>query len=87
MRVAIAGGGWVAEARHLPCFLAQPGVTVLGVIDPRPGRSESLARRFRLPRAACADRFQEVPWLAEADALVVTTPPATHFAWIAAALV
>lgn len=86
VRIALIGGGWVCEARHIPALRRLPGVEIVGVVDPDAARAEALAKRFRLPHWTAAATPDAVPWLAEATAVDISVPPRFHHPWMAACL-
>jgi len=86
LRVAAVGTGWVTLNRHVPWLRRTPGVEVIGLIDRNPDRAEAARARLRLPRVAAATGPEGVPWLDQADAVSIGTPPQTHHALAAAYL-
>ena len=76
--VAIVGLGWVGQNRHKPAFKRCKDFKLAGVIDPREGRAQALARAWHLPYAAASATLDRVPWLYQVQALALATPPATH---------
>lgn len=86
VRIALIGGGWVCEARHIPALRRLPGVELVGVVDPDAQRAEALAKRFRLPHWTAAASPQDVPWLDEATAVDISVPPRFHHPWMSACL-
>lgn len=80
LRVAVAGAGWVAEARHVPTILARTDADLIGIYDRSIDRARALARSAGRPGGpqvkATAD-FQEL--LSEAPDIVhVTSSPWSH---------
>ena len=78
LAVAVVGAGWVSCNRHLPALAAHEGVRLTGMIAP----AESLAAldrsavsRFGITRTASSFDSAVV---ADADAVMIGTPPATH---------
>jgi predicted dehydrogenase len=83
MRVVCSGAGWVTRHRHLPALVADPRVTVLGVVDRHPERAAAMASDFRLPHAGAS---LDEGWTADANCLTVGTPPFAHAALVQQAL-
>ncbi len=76
VRLGIVGAGQVARERHLPGFLALPGVEVLGVSNRRRDSAARVAREFGIPRV-----FETWEYLVEdpeIDAVVVAAWPYLH---------
>lgn len=86
IRVACLGAGWAARNRHLPGLRDHGGYELVAVVDPNPGRAESLARELGVPRHFQASAVSELPVADELDAVVCATPPLEHAAVIADAL-
>lgn len=85
-RIAFIGAGWVCEARHIPAFKAYPGVKLIGVVDSRPDRANAIARRFGIPNVSSETEATRIPWMNEADAVSITTPPHSHYQWISSCI-
>lgn len=73
LRVVVVGVGRIAESVHLPVLSALPGVSVIGVVEPRPERRELACARW-----AGVEAFASIDELTDADALIVCTPPDQH---------
>jgi scyllo-inositol 2-dehydrogenase (NADP+) len=72
------GGGWVVNNRHL-LALRQSGLfDVLGAVSDDRERAMSTARRFGLAHYATALDFN-LPWQAEAKAVMIGSIPHAHF--------
>jgi predicted dehydrogenase len=79
VRIAVVGCGWVAQHRHLPVLRANPNFDVVGVIDRKSGRAETVARKLGLRRHAQSSALSDVSWIGEIDALTVATAPMAHY--------
>ncbi len=79
IKIAVVGCGWVAQHRHLPVLLSNAAFEVVGVIDRKPGRAESIAQKLGLRRFAQAGALKDVAWVDEIDALTVATAPMAHY--------
>lgn len=76
LRFAVVGVGQIAESVHLPVLSTLPGVTICGVVDPRPERRELARARWTGIRT-----FASIDELTDVDvphALLVCTPPDQH---------
>jgi len=76
IRIAIVGAGQAARTRHLPGFLALPGVRVVGVCNQRRESSARVAREFEIPRVY--GTWEELIDDDEVDAVVIGTWPYLH---------
>ena len=76
IRIGIVGAGQVARARHLPGFLALPGVEVVGVCNLRRESSGRVAREVRLSKVygSCGHLVDDD----DVDAVVIATWPSMH---------
>ena len=76
VRIGIVGAGQVARTRHLPGFLAIPGVDVVGVCNLRRESSGRVAREFSL--AKVYGSWGHLVDDDEVDAVVISTWPSMH---------
>lgn len=77
------GAGWVATARHLPCFKRDERAEIIALFDPQEAKAVETARRFKIPSAVSElDELLDLPM----DAVVVCTPPHKHAAIVGQAL-
>jgi scyllo-inositol 2-dehydrogenase (NADP+) len=83
VKIAMIGAGWVCEARHIPALRRIPGVEIVGIVDPDEARARAVAAKFRLPNVSSATAARDVPWLAQATAVSISTPPRFHHDWMA----
>ena len=75
VHVALVGAGWVSLERHLPALRSDRYVVVDGVVAPEPVLAGLSAELNLSERATDLD----APWLDRVDAVMVGTPPPTHF--------
>ena len=76
VRIGIVGAGQIARSRHLPGFLAIPGVEVVGVCNQRRESSSRVAREFGLAKV-----YGSPGHLVDdddIDAVVIATWPSMH---------
>ena len=79
VRVGVIGTGWVSTMRHIPAFRLDKRATISAVMDRNPGRAESVAKKFKIPRSfARLEDFLREPL----DVVSICTPPPTHAAII-----
>ena len=76
VRIGIVGAGEVARARHLPGFLALPGVEVVGVCNLKRESSGRVAREFGL--AKVYGSWGHLVDDDDVDAVVIATWPYLH---------
>ena len=77
VRVALVGAGYWGQ-KLLPKFLAAPGAEVRVVCDIHEGNRAAIQQKF--PALATTDCLDAVLSHPEIDAVVLITPPATHYA-------
>ena len=75
-RLLVVGCGRVFSRYHLAAVRSQPGVTIVGAVEPDAQRLEWA--RQAVDSAACGPSMDEVIDGVEADGVLVTTPPASH---------
>jgi len=78
--VVLIGTGAITALRHLPAVKRLPDTRVLGVVGTDPEQVARLAGVARAPHRAVVEVGSgELPgWVADADLVVVGTPPRTH---------
>ncbi len=84
IRLGIVGAGGNTRAKHLPGFLAIPGVQVQVVCNRSEASSKKVAQEFGIPRIA--SRWQDVVEAEDVDAVVIGTWPSMHAIVTVAAL-
>src|SRR6202012_5969413 len=67
IRVCIVGCGYIAQAEHIPGWLAAPEASICSVVDPNPEVAAVVGARLGVPAFATM-----------AEALAATTPTAVH---------
>jgi scyllo-inositol 2-dehydrogenase (NADP+) len=80
VRFAAVGLGWVTTHRHIPWLGRTAGAQLVGVVDRRAERVDSLRARLNLPHGAVSSNPDEVTWLDDIDAVTIGTSPMTHHA-------
>jgi predicted dehydrogenase len=83
INVGLIGAGYWGH-KLLPKFLAAPQVNVQSVCDIHPGNRAEVERKF--PNVSTTDSLDKLLASRDLDAVVVITPPATHFSLAQAAL-
>lgn len=75
VRVAVLGGGAVAQARHLPEYAANPHAEIAGILDFNQARAQELCERYGgKAYASLEDALAD----GAVDAVSVCTPNVTH---------
>jgi|HubBroStandDraft_5_1064220.scaffolds.fasta_scaffold41894_3 predicted dehydrogenase len=84
IRFALVGGGMWAQEAHIPFLINNPSTELIGIVDTEPSRVQGLTDRFSVPFSAptLADLLSKT----EIDAVVISTPHASHFEIAHAAL-
>ncbi|NLB55578.1 MAG: Gfo/Idh/MocA family oxidoreductase, partial [Lentisphaerae bacterium] len=77
IKIICVGGGWVTNTRHIPALKASGKFDIIGVVSRQPDRSQSTAEKHGLPDYSTELDFN-VPWQAEADAIMIGTVPHVH---------
>lgn len=80
VRFAAVGLGWVTTHRHIPWLGRTAGAQLVGVVDRRAERVDSVQARLKLPHGAVSSNPDEVAWLDDIDAVTIGTSPMTHHA-------
>lgn len=75
IKVAVLGGGAVAQARHLPEYASNPNVEIAGILDFNQARAQELCERYG---GRAYPSLEEVLADSTVDAVSVCTPNATH---------
>ena len=75
IRVAVIGGGAVAQRRHLPEYAENPNAEIAGVLDFNMDRAKELAEIYG---GRVYGSLEEVLSDGSVDAVSVCTPNATH---------
>ncbi|MFO0907641.1 MAG: Gfo/Idh/MocA family oxidoreductase [Isosphaeraceae bacterium] len=76
VRIAIVGAGQVTRTRHLPGFLAIPGVRIVGLCNLRRENAARVAREFHIPKVY--GNWEEVIEDDQVDAVVIGAWPYLH---------
>jgi len=75
LKVGVIGPGWVAINRHIPSFIRDPRIKIIGVASASMKSAEAVARRFAIPQFY--DNAEEL--LKQAlDIVDICTPPFVH---------
>jgi predicted dehydrogenase len=72
LRVAVVGVGHLGQ-HHARILASMPGVTLVGVVDTKPGRAEEIGARYGVP--GYADASAVIP---EVDAVSIAVPTVSH---------
>lgn len=83
LRIAVIGGGRIAELGHIPGYLAA-GAEVVALCDTTPARLHGMADQFGIARRS--DDWQHLLDEGGFDAVSICTPPALHRPMAVAAL-
>jgi predicted dehydrogenase len=76
IRIAVVGAGQITRSRHLPGFLAIPGVRVVGVCNQRRESAARVAREFSIPKVY--GDWEEAIEDPGVDAIVIGAWPYLH---------
>jgi predicted dehydrogenase len=86
MRIGVIGCGNVSLNIHLPAWLEQPGLQIVGAADPTPARLEMFRERAGIDTANCFTDPRELLQRSDIDGVLVATPPAYRPAIVTHAL-
>ena len=82
VKVGIIGVGlW--GVNHLEAYRGLPQAEVIAVADPAPGRAETIAKQFNIPR--WFQSFEDLCAVKEIDAVSIVSPEAEHLKPVEAA--
>src|SRR5207244_1564474 len=84
VRIRLIGAGANTKSRHIPGFLAIPGVTLSAVCNRRPESSAAVAREFGIARTH--DKWEDLVADPNVDAVAIGTWPYLHCPIVLAAL-
>lgn len=84
--IIVTGLGWVGVNRHINAIRRNSEFELIGVIDRRTDRAKNYAQQFGLKHWAQAESLKEVPWINNAQAITISTPPHSHFKLVTEAL-
>ncbi|MDD4870452.1 MAG: Gfo/Idh/MocA family oxidoreductase, partial [Kiritimatiellae bacterium] len=84
LRVAVVGGGMIANSAHIPAWQAQPGAEVVGVADSVMENANATAKRHHIPHAF-GDMERMLAEL-KPDVVSICTPAGCHKTQTIAAL-
>lgn len=76
-RFGVIGLGGAADRIHIPACLAADGVELAAGCDPVEASREAMSRKYRIP--AVYDTADRMIAEAKLDAVIIGTPPASHF--------
>ncbi|WP_299464584.1 Gfo/Idh/MocA family oxidoreductase [uncultured Gimesia sp.] len=78
LRLALIGCGHIAQKRHLPILRNMRGVQLVAVADTDPRNLSLVAGQYKVPN--CYENHSALLENPGIDAVLVSTPPASHFA-------
>lgn len=84
--IALMGLGWVGTNRHARAISRSDDYRLIGVIDRNADRARALGEKLKVPYVSHADSIPDVPWLKDAAAITVATPPHSHYQLVSEAL-
>ncbi|MBV8618096.1 MAG: Gfo/Idh/MocA family oxidoreductase [Curvibacter sp.] len=76
--IALMGLGWVGTHRHAAAIARSPNFRLVGVIDRNAERARLMGKKLNVQHVSHVDRIPDVPWLQEAAAITIATPPHLH---------
>jgi predicted dehydrogenase len=74
-KVGVIGTGWVASTRHIPSFLRDPRIEILGATSKEMESVKRAAKKFDIPNSF---ETSEELLKQNLDIVVICTPPFTH---------
>ncbi|MCW7538975.1 Gfo/Idh/MocA family oxidoreductase [Aquabacterium sp. A7-Y] len=84
--IVVVGLGWVGLNRHVAALRRSKEFELIGVVDHHDGRAAHWANKLSLKNWAQSYSLNDVPWLRQAHAVAIATPPQTHFGLVKQAL-
>lgn len=79
VKMAIIGGGWVTEHRHLPALSGNTRVTISALMSKDKQRALFLQKKFSIPKIFSTEDSLKVA-LSQCEAVMIGTDPFSHFA-------
>lgn len=76
--IALIGLGWVGVHRHARAIQRSRDFKLVGVADRSFDRAAHIGRELGTSNWARAETLDNIPWISEAVAVTIATPPATH---------
>lgn len=86
VKVVVVGLGWVGQNRHLKTIKKSSGFEICGLIDRNQKILEQVSHQYGVKNYKCADNLDGVSWVHQADLVVISTPPDSHFSIVMQAL-
>src|SRR3989339_1582494 len=75
-KVAIVGAGEIGTRAHIPAYLHNNDVEIVGIVDADEAKLKKTAKKFKI--AGCFSSIDELFEKCQVDAISVCTPPTTH---------
>ena len=86
IKIVIVGGGNISNTRHIPALKKNKDVEIIGVLSNNRSSAEDTAKRYKIKNFAIGiearsdlAKISKLNWLKETDAVVIGTPPMTHY--------
>ncbi len=80
INIAVVGGGWVTENRHLPALRKEKRVFLRTLISKDKKRVEFLKKRFSIENCFSVEEIEWQKALQDCDAVVIGSDPFSHYA-------
>ncbi len=84
IRIGVIGAGGIAQHAHIPGYKDAPGVKIVAIADPKPGRAQKVADQFDIPNAYLS--AEDLLAAGGLDAVSICSPNAFHAGQTIAAL-
>ena len=84
--IVLMGLGWVGLHRHAAAIARSNDYRLIGVIDRNADHAHALGKELGI-HSSQSESLGNVPWLGEAKAIAIATPPHSHFPLVSEALI
>lgn len=76
INVAVVGCGFIGETAHIPNLLKIPEARLIAICDIDHNKLRRIGERYGIKN--CYDNFEDIIKISELDAVIISTPTATH---------
>ena len=82
IRIGLIGLGYAGAVRYLPLMKKMKDFEITGIMDTDVNKAERLAKTFGIGNYSSSDNIDEIRWASDLDAVVIASPPFSHYLYI-----